>query len=231
MAQADDSYSAENESCKVDAFFGDTIQPDIADKVVIDFGCGVGREALAIARRGARQVIGVDIRQAVLDEAAAAARRASLDERCCFCQQTTAKADTIISCDAFEHFADPAAILAAMRGLLAPGGCVWVTFGPPWLHPRGGHLFSVFPWSHLIFTEDSLCRWRRQFKSDGAYRFGEVEGGLNQMTIRRFERVVAASPFRFDWLELVPIRVARHFHNRLTREYLTSVVKCRLVCK
>jgi hypothetical protein len=56
----------------------------------------------------------------------------------------------------------------------------------------GGHLFSVFPWAHLIFSEQALIRWRSDFKSDGATRFSEVAGGLNQMTIRRFERLIAA---------------------------------------
>ena len=67
------------------------------------------------------------------------------------------------------------------------GGCIFVSFGPTWYHPLGGHLFSVFPWVHILLTEDALIRWRAQFKTDGARKFGEVEDGLNQMTIRRFE--------------------------------------------
>jgi hypothetical protein len=48
------------------------------------------------------------------------------------------------------------------------------------------------------------------------------------MTISRFERTVAESPFRFTSLELVPIRLARLAHNRMTREFLTSLVRCQL---
>lgn len=216
---------------KLEVFFGSSILPDLVDKVVLDFGCGQGREAVEIARRGARQVIGLDIRQRMLDAAADWARRQGVSNRCVFCQEATAKADTIVSCDAFEHFDDPAAILRVMSGLLAPSGSVWITFGPPWLHPRGGHLFSIFPWSHLLFTERALLRWRSDFKDDGASRFDEVEGGLNQMTVGRFERIVAASPFRFDWLKLLPIRKVRRLHNRWTREFFTSSVTCRLVLK
>ncbi len=47
---------------KLDVFFGDAIQHDLLDKVGLDFGCGEGREAVQIAQRGARYVIGVDAR-------------------------------------------------------------------------------------------------------------------------------------------------------------------------
>jgi hypothetical protein len=62
----------------------------------------------------------------------------------------------------------------------------------------------------------------------GAQRFSEVEGGLNQMTIRRFRRIVESSGFKLDRLETIPIRPARFLHNRITEEFLTSVVRCRL---
>ncbi len=98
------------------------------------------------------------------------------------------KAEVIVSLDSFEHFGDPAGVLAVMHDLLKPGGVIIATFGPTWYHPLGGHLFSVFPWAHLLFSEQALIRWRADIRSDGATRFGEVEGGLNQMTIARFER-------------------------------------------
>jgi len=56
-----------------------------------------------------------------------------------------------------------------------------------------------------------------------------VEGGLNQMTIKRFEDAVRRSGLKFASLELVPIRRFRRFHNRLTREFATAIVRCRLV--
>ena len=90
---------------------------------------------------------------------------------------------------------------------LQPGGEVLVSFGPTWYHPLGGHLFSVFPWAHLIFSEKALISWRSAFKTDGATRFSEVAGGLNQMTIAKFEALVAAArrslqSRKRDWLRL-----------------------------
>ncbi len=52
-----------------------------------------------------------------------------------------------------------------MNTLLQPAGEVLVSFGPTWYHPLGGHLFSVFPWAHLIFSEKALIRWRSTFKT------------------------------------------------------------------
>jgi SAM-dependent methyltransferase len=139
------------------------------------------------------------------------------------------RADIVVSLDAFEHFTDPAEILRNMSRLLQPGGEVVVCFGPTWYHPLGGHLFSVFPWAHLIFSEQALIRWRSAFKTDGATRFSEVAGGLNQMTIKKFEALIEGGPFTLASLELVPIRRLRLLHNRLTREFTTAVVRGRLV--
>jgi SAM-dependent methyltransferase len=214
---------------KIEVLFGSRIWDELVGKVVIDFGCGQGEEAIDIAKHGAQTVIGLDLRERLLVQARLAAEKAGVSERCIFKTKTRAKADVIMSLDAFEHFDDPSEVLRIMRTLLTDEGRVIVMFGPTWYHPLGGHQFSVFPWAHLIFKEHALIRWRSSFKNDGATRFSEVEGGLNQMTIRRFERVVEASEFEFESFEAVPIRNARLLHNRLTREFLSAVVHCRLV--
>ena len=51
---------------------------------------------------------------------------------------------------------------------------------------------------------------------------------MNGMTIARFERLLKDSPFMVDSLETKPIRKLRLMHNRLTREFTTSVVRCKL---
>jgi SAM-dependent methyltransferase len=218
----------ENRS-KVETLLGPDVWNDIRDKVVLDFGCKFGLEAMEMASRGAREVIGVDIVENYL---AAARTKQEKDgiPNCRFVQRYEGKVDVITSLDAFEHFGDPDEILRIMAGMLRPSGKVLISFGPPWYHPYGGHM-PLFPWAHVLLTERALMKWRSQYKTDGATRFGEVEGGLNQMSINRFERVVARSPFRFERFEAVPMRHGPipKVHNRLTREFLTSVVRCVLV--
>jgi len=223
-----DPYKERGQS-KLATLFGPEIFEELADKVVLDFGCGEGSTCIELAQRRSSEVIGLDNREDVLAIARSEAERCGVAGRCRFVSSLDTRVDVVLSMDAFEHFADPAGVLVEMRRLLEDSGYALIQFGYPWYHPLGGHLFSVFPWAHLIFTEEALIRWRSDFKTDGARRFHEVAGGLNQMTIARWERLVKESPFRVATQELVPIRSLRHFHNRLTRELFTSLIRARLV--
>ncbi|MBK1674844.1 hypothetical protein CKO35_16430 [Ectothiorhodospira shaposhnikovii] len=211
--------------------FGPEIFERVRGKDVIDFGCGVGIQAIELAKAGAKSVTGVDIREHALSEARTNAIKAGVADRCEFVSRIERSADVILSKDAFEHFPDPEAVLDEMRQRLKPDGKILAAFGPTWYHPYGGHLFSVFPWAHLIFTEASLIRWRSDFKSDGATRFGEVEGGLNQMSIRKFEKIIRNSGFRVKSFETIPIRGISVFRYPVLREFGSSLVRCELVLK
>jgi SAM-dependent methyltransferase len=212
---------------KLEVLFGPGIWDDVRDKDVLDFGCGPGVEAVEVAERGARRVIGLELYQKWIKAATARAEARGVADKCYFGQEWTEPVDTILSVDSFEHFADPAAILQTMRKLLKPTGCVIASFGPTWYHPLGGHIYSVFPYSHLLFSESALVRWRSLYKTDGARSI--EESGVNRITIRRFEKLVAESPFTFASFETVPIRRLKPLANRLTREFTTAIVRCKLV--
>lgn len=222
--------SSINGIAKLRLLLGDEFVEGVRGCVVVDYGCGVGHEVVALAQAGAARVIGVDSRDAVLELGRLRASAAGVVDQCNFVTSFDGHADIVLSIDAFEHFSDPSSALEAMRQMLRPGGSIIFSFGPPWYHPKGGHLFAVFPWAHLVFSESALIRWRSDFKDDGATRFGEVEGGLNQMTIKQFEELVARSGLSTRSLEMVPIRRLRLLHNRATREFTTAVVRGELVC-
>jgi SAM-dependent methyltransferase len=213
---------------KLAYYFGDGLFEELRDKVVVDFGCGSGGNALELAERGCRRVIGVDIQDRLLAEGREAAATRGLSNRVQFATTYDGMADVVMSTDAFEHFADPAAMLNLMGAMLKHDGYLLIEFGPTWYHPLGGHLFSVFPWAHLLFTEAVLIRWRSDFKSDGARRFEECAGGLNRMTISQWERIVQENGFEFSLYTLRPINAVRSFHCRITRELFTAVVVARL---
>ncbi|MEP6835927.1 MAG: class I SAM-dependent methyltransferase [Gemmatimonas sp.] len=222
------SGSAYANASKLRILLGDDLLERIRDRNVVDFGCGYGTEAVEMAGV-ARSVFGLDILESSLAVARANAARAGVEGNCTF--GTTVprdSVDTIISLDSFEHFGQPDAILNTMFDLLKPGGQVITSFGPTWYHPLGGHLFSIFPWAHLVFSEAALIRWRTDFKTDGATRFREVDGGLNQMTIGRFERLVRATRFKVVHLETVPIRRLRPLAGILPREFTTAIVRAVL---
>jgi SAM-dependent methyltransferase len=165
---------AYDDKSKLELLLGHEFLKRVPGKTIIDFGCGIGAEAVELAQRGAKRVIGIDVREDLLRVGRDKALAAGLQRTCQFSSSTNELADTIISIDAFEHFQDPAGVLCMMNALLASAGEVFVSFGPTWYPPLGGHLFSVFPWAHLIFSEQALIRWRSDFKTDGATRFSEL---------------------------------------------------------
>jgi 2-polyprenyl-3-methyl-5-hydroxy-6-metoxy-1,4-benzoquinol methylase len=224
--------SAYRNKSKLEVLFGRDFFDEIRGKTVIDFGCGVGDESMEMASRGAAHVTGVDIRQKFIEEAATRARRAGLSDRLEFRPTVETPADVIVSLDGFEHYDDPAGVLETMAAWLRPGGKVLVSFGCTWYHPYGGHLFALFPWGHLLFTEHAMLTWRKQSHPEQLART-VTECGLNKMTIRRFERLVAQSPLCFARYETRPIRQAKRLHlwNRATREFFTSVVQATLVLR
>ena len=215
---------------KLEVLFGPRIWSDVRDKVVVDFGCGEAHEVVELAEHGARQVIGIENYPPWFASANGLVRARGLDHRCTIVEEwreANGMADVIISLDSFEHFEKPGDILRLMHRMLKPGGHVDVAFGPPWFHPYGGHLFSVFPYAHLLFSERALVTWRGTLPGKEP-KTSFLDAGLNKMTVRRFERLVSNSPFKFASFEAVPIRKLRRVANRASREFTTSIVRCLL---
>jgi 2-polyprenyl-3-methyl-5-hydroxy-6-metoxy-1,4-benzoquinol methylase len=69
---------------KLKTLLGETLVRECKGKTVVDFGCGEGSEAVELARCGARRVIGVDIRDDVLEIARREAMTAGVDSVCSF---------------------------------------------------------------------------------------------------------------------------------------------------
>ena len=215
---------------KLEVLFGDRVWDETRGKVVVDFGCGEGHEVVELAEHGARRVIGIEKNPGWLDRATARIVERGVADRCTVIREWTgpaAAADVIVCLDSFEHFKDPAAILLTMHRLMKPGGCVLVTFGPLWYHPYGGHLFSVFPYAHLIFSEHAMLTWRSLLPGKEP-KPSLLAAGINKMTIKRFEQLVQNSPFKFASFEAVPIRRLRWVRVAGLREFTTSIVRCRL---
>lgn len=213
---------------RLQEFFGEKFCEEIRGKSVADFGCGGGRDVVEMLLRGAAHGVGLEIREEAHERARRRAEFYGVADRCEFRTAAKTPADIVISVDAFEHFGNPEEILRLMAESLKPGGVAWISFGPPWYHPKGGHLFSIFPWAHLFFTEKALIEWRKQYRDDGATRFSEVAGGLNRMSIRRFKKIIRNSPFEIRRFEVCPIKGIRLFDNPITREFLSASVRCRL---
>lgn len=212
-------------------WYGEKFDAYIKDKVVLDLGCGTGEQAVGCALSGAAHVIAADIRPVYVDSQCWAAE-IGCDRKIEFTTAPLAEMaegtiDVAYSLNAFEHFSDPAKILADVRRVLKPDGRFLITFGPPWLAPYGVHMYFMikYPWAHVLFSEATILRVRQLYRNDNARYYEEVEGGLNRMTIRRFKEHILRSGFYFERLDMTPVKGMTYLTKiPLLREYFTTHV-------
>lgn len=223
------SYKSVPPRRSLQSLFDSTFPLQVKDKVVIEFGSGYGANTVEMSLMGAEHAIGIEERENLVEQCRNKTNLYNCDFYTKLPNKWRSKADLTISVDAFDHFDDPALILNIMHDTLKAKGVAMISFGPPWRHPLGGHLFSVFPWAHLILSEASLIKWRNLFIQDGAEKFEEVEGGLNRMTIKDFENYVENSPFEILSMKFVPISGFSWFQKLLGREFFTSCIQATLI--
>jgi SAM-dependent methyltransferase len=196
----------------------------IQGKSVLDYGCGRGDQALAMKRKGALSVTGFDPYPKF---------PAEVPEGVEFTSELPAKKfDVVLSCSSFEHFADPERELNRMRALT--GDILIVTWAEPWYSHSGSHMnfFTRVPWVNLLFPERSVMLVRSLYRDDGAisYETCGLGGGLNRMTVKRFEEIVRQSGMQVE-------RIQNHATRGLPlvtklpilRELLTSA--CTVILK
>lgn len=206
----------------------------VKGKTVVDFGSGEGFQTLALARAGARLVVGLEINGAHRVRAAAMAAKLGLDNAV-FCERVEPESegtfDIVLSQNSMEHFPDPEGTMCSFRALIHPGGRVCITFSPPWYSLYGAHtaFFCKVPWIHLLFSESAVMAVRAGFTDDGATRYEGVRGGLNRMSLRRFERLVERSGLRPTYESYPYVLGMRFLHGvPLLRELLLYQVNVEL---
>jgi len=184
---------------------------------VLDFGCGHGLQAVAFAKLGADHVLALDINEDSLASGRREAVRNGVQDRVEFAVKPSAddlhRYDIVFSLNSMEHFSDPDAVLQTMASLLKPEGRLLVSFDPTWYSPWGAHMrfFTDVPWVHLLFPESTVMAVRARYRDDGARRYEDVRGGLNKMSVARYERLLAASGLRTTAMRKVGIRGIRAF--------------------
>jgi SAM-dependent methyltransferase len=208
----------------------------VRGRSVLDFGCGYGLQAAALARMSPdSRVVGVDLPRQILQNRW---RELRLQYPLPNLTLTTdlpigEQFDVVYSCSSFEHFSDPAHILSLMRDYAKPdGGIVVISFAEPWFSPHGSHTdnFTKLPYVNLLFPESVVMRVRSRYRSDGARCYEDVEGGLNRMTVAKFERLMRASDMRIQSLRLFPTKGLPIVSSvPVLRELLTSACSCVLI--
>ncbi len=117
------------------------------DRTVLDAGCGTGYGSRLLAEGGAREVVGVDIAQAVLEAVAPTMpesvrlevgdlRQLELDDD---------SFDLIVCFEVIEHFEDPFPVLDELIRVLQPGGLLLISSPNRGVYQAGNpHHFHEF---------------------------------------------------------------------------------------
>jgi SAM-dependent methyltransferase len=178
---------------------------------VLDFGCGGGGITFRLGEC-ASEAWGVDVDAEKLEFARREAERISRSnvhfslydgERLPF---EDARFDFVYCVDVVEHLSDPTGSLAEIARVLRPGGKLLLSFGPPWRHAHGKHMWTKLPgwWTHLIFPRSVVMEVRGL-----SPKTTWEEIGIHRLTVAKFERVTL---FLRTWLE--PLHI-KYRSNRL----------------
>ena len=198
-------------------------------KSVLDVGCGLGALCGEAARKGATNVVGVDL-SVQRAESMAAERFPDLSDRVSFVATAGQleelggeQFDLVVSKDSMEHFPDPESFVHLMTRLVAPGGELAIGFSPLWKSPTGGHIdyMTKLPWAHLMFSEETIMAERRRFRpEEDADSFAEIKGGLNKMTLGRFRGLMESTGFE-------PVYFETNVSNRRALRLMGTIARLR----
>src|SRR5688500_9369166 len=212
----------------------------IKDKSVLDYGCGPGYQAVAMAQQGAKSVVGLDINPNWLERANALAAENQCTDRVSFFEagrfladsSNRGKFDVVLYCGSFEHFGYAGKQLAHMTTMTRPGGRILITSAEPWLSPHGSNMdnFCKVPYLNILFSEKTVMSVRSRFKDDGAKRYEDILSGLNRMTLAKFERIIRNSNLTVECQHFFATKNLPVVKNiPYLREFLVSAVTCILV--
>jgi SAM-dependent methyltransferase len=121
---------------------------------VIDLGCGHGVFGAELIKRGC-QVTFADESNGLLPELAGAPfRQVNIDEDDI---SKLGEYDLVVCSNVLEHLDKPEEFIHSAGKLLAPGGCLYLSW-TNWLSPWGGHEFSPFHYlgvrrGHLVYDK------------------------------------------------------------------------------
>jgi SAM-dependent methyltransferase len=160
---------------------------DWPNATVLELACGDGRVAMHVARH-AKRVVGIDLSDENFADEARGAVEIRLDDAARL-GTADASVDAIYTFDAFEHFADPAAVLREARRVLKPGGLLYASFGPLWFSAFGPHQWGRIdvPYVHLLFDPADLDAWA------DAHGRRRLTPNVNRLPLACFRRLFRAT--------------------------------------
>jgi len=215
----------------------------VAGRDVLEFGCGEGFLASAIAASGARSVLGLDMNPKAIADATQRVAQGASEVQPTFrvardpsrIDADDASFDLICSFDVMEHVSEYRAIIREWHRVLRTGGRAWIVW-QPYRHPYGHHLteWAPLPWGHLILGQRRMLRIAERIIDEPAFRppYYDVEPDgsrrnrfrgqdsfgnyLNDLTTGEFERIVRETGLLILRRQITPV-LARGRAGAVTR--------------
>lgn len=192
----------------------------LAGKDVADIGCGTGDMDLGVVHRAQpARLVGFDLLDVDTDALLANARAAGLAtelpsnlrfERCEMERLPAGDAtfDYIFTWSAFEHVANPVAVLREVRRVLRPAGVVMIQVWPFFHSRHGSHMWDWFPegFAQLLHDTEEIERAVRA-KPVGGREWSEAVlaayRDLNRLTVDDLHRYLTVAGLRICKVELL----------------------------
>ena len=179
------------------------LPPDLSGRVVLDAGCGSGRYVLHALRRGAAEVVGVDLSPEMLQRARAELAAAPDAGRVQLLQASVAdlpladeSADVTICALTVGHLTSLEAALAELCRVTRAGGMILCSDFHPLAHRRGGRREFAragqrYEVRHTTFLQDD---WQRTCRALGLHMLQMLEPRLTAADLGASELPASALP-------------------------------------
>jgi len=178
----------------------DELLPDLRNKSILDIGCGIGMYFPFFHQKGARELVGVDVGENLLDMAR---------KLCPYAKTVLASADTlpfsnecfdvILSMGLLEHFSNPQSVLEEWTRCLKHGG-ILIVETPNMRNP----IFA----RHYHHNKEQLV-WQHEWDTDDLINVIQKNSNL------RFKKLTSSIVF--------PYLASRFIDNRITRIFRLPV--------
>ncbi|MGH9159229.1 MAG: class I SAM-dependent methyltransferase [Vicinamibacteraceae bacterium] len=137
---------------------------DLANKRVLEIGCGNGYEVWHAAEHLGADAYGIDVAQYGPWQSLASERvHFECADMAVDNPYPENYFDRIMSFTVWEHVLHPYQMLAETYRVLKPGGLAWIRANL-YAGPQASHRYRdfYFPWPHLLFSDDVIKEWDRK---------------------------------------------------------------------
>jgi SAM-dependent methyltransferase len=206
----------------------------LADRRVLEVGCGAGFEVWYLSHHFKADAWGVDVSERRAWQTLADDRTHFVCADLSTDQPFAANSiDRVISFSVLEHVVHPYGVLAELYRIMKPGGLAWISAN---LHrgPRASHLYReiFFPFPHLLFSDDVIDQFRRK-------HHGRTEGAVwvNRLSWAQYEDYFREIGFRMRSLRFSETPLDEEFYDRfedilgryprwdLTKDFFYTIVQ------